>query len=252
MHGEIAADAVAGAVVEVEAGRPQRRPREAVELGAGGAVGKHRAGNGDVALEHAGEAVAHLSGRLADDHCAGDVGGAVLVLRAGIDEIDFARRDLPVGPAGDSVMDDGAVRAGAGDRRERHVLEEAGVAAERLQRFDRVDLGEPALGRRAVEPGEKAHHRRAVAPMGGAAAGDLGVVLYRFHRRDRIGAARRLAAVPGDRLGDRGGGTRLIELHGAMRGAERGDVCLERRRRPDLGEARERGLRSGGHAICST
>ncbi len=34
-----------------------------------------------------------------------------------------------------------------------------------------------------------------------------------------------------------------------MRGAERGDVSLERRRRPDLGKVRERGLRPGGHAV---
>ena len=63
VHREVAADAVAGAVVVVEAGLPEELPRQRVELRAGGAVGKHRAGDGDVAVQHAGEAVAHLVGR---------------------------------------------------------------------------------------------------------------------------------------------------------------------------------------------
>ena len=41
-----------------------------------------------MALEHASIAVAHLSGRLADDDGAGDVSGAVLVLGAEIDQED--------------------------------------------------------------------------------------------------------------------------------------------------------------------
>ena len=53
VHRQIAADAVAGAVVEVEAGLPQMLPRERIELRAGGAVGEHRARDRDMALEHA-------------------------------------------------------------------------------------------------------------------------------------------------------------------------------------------------------
>ena len=60
VHRQIAADAVAGAVVEVEAGLPQRLPGERVELRAGGAVGEHRARDRDMALQHAGEALAHF------------------------------------------------------------------------------------------------------------------------------------------------------------------------------------------------
>ena len=77
---------MAGAVIEIDAGGPEKLPRERVELRAGRAIGKHGACNRDVALEHAGEALAHFSTRRADRNRAGDVCGAVLVLRAGVDE----------------------------------------------------------------------------------------------------------------------------------------------------------------------
>src|SRR3546814_3199523 len=44
-----------------------------------------------VALEHAGEAVAHLGRGQADGDCAGDVGGAVGILAAGIDQVEIGR-----------------------------------------------------------------------------------------------------------------------------------------------------------------
>ena len=46
-----------------------------------------------MAAEHAGEAVAHFRARRADRDGAGDVGGAVLVLRAGIDQQQIVRAD---------------------------------------------------------------------------------------------------------------------------------------------------------------
>src|SRR5207302_4392201 len=86
VHREIAADAVAGAVVEIEPLRPQELAGEGIELRARSAVGKDRPRNRDVALEHAGKTVAHLGARLADRNSAGDVGGAVLVLGSGVDQ----------------------------------------------------------------------------------------------------------------------------------------------------------------------
>ena len=64
MHREIAADAMARAVVEVDPGFPQVLARERIELRASGAFGKHRACDRDMALENAGVAVAHLRRRL--------------------------------------------------------------------------------------------------------------------------------------------------------------------------------------------
>ncbi len=158
VHRQVAADAVAGAVVEVEPGLPQRHARQRIELGAAGAFRKHRDGDGDMALQHAGEAVAHLVARRADGDGAGDVGGAVLVLRAGIDQEQFVHAERAVGGAGHAVVHDGAVRTRAGNGRERDVLEQAAVAAEAFQRLDGADLGELARRRLGVEPGQKPHH----------------------------------------------------------------------------------------------
>src|SRR5437867_9994473 len=130
MHREIAAHAMAGAVLEVEPGLPQTRTCERIKLGAGGAFGEHRARDRDMALEHAGEALAHLRRRLADRDGAGDVGGAVLVLRAGIDQEQLARLDRPIGLAGDAVVHDGAVRAGARNSWKGNILERTTLAPE--------------------------------------------------------------------------------------------------------------------------
>src|SRR5438105_151874 len=80
-------------------GLPEELPRQRVDLRAGGAVRKYRARDRDVAAQHPGKAVAHLGRRLADRDGAGDVGGAVLILRAGIDQQQIARRNPPVGLA---------------------------------------------------------------------------------------------------------------------------------------------------------
>ena len=158
MHRQVAADAMAGAVIEIDAGLPQELPRQGVELRTGGAVGKYRARDRDMAAQHAGEAVAHFRRRLADRDGAGDVGGAVLILRAGIDQQEIAGRDPPVGLAGDAVMHDGAVWSGAGDGRERDVLQRAGLAAKRLQRLDGVDL------RQRTRRAPRGRPRRGTAP----------------------------------------------------------------------------------------
>src|SRR5207253_2718262 len=82
------------------------------------------------------EAVAHFFTGLADRDGARNVGSAVLILRAGIDQQQVAARNAPVGLAGNAVMHDGTVRPGTGDRGKRNILERAGVAAKRLQRLD--------------------------------------------------------------------------------------------------------------------
>ena len=133
-------------------------------------------------------------------------------------------------------MHDGAVRARAGDRGERHVLEQTGVAAEAFQRFDGGDLGELAVRRLAVEPGEKARHRHAVAQMRLVRALDLDRVLHRLHQRDRIGAARHLAAGRRDDARERVGRGRLIEPHGLAGEAERGELADEIGRLADVGD----------------
>ena len=64
-----------------------------------------------------------------------------------------------------------------------------------------------------LEPGEEARQRRAIALMGGARACDLGMILHRLHQRDRVGPARRLAAVLAQQAGEGVGRARLVEPH---------------------------------------
>ena len=124
-------------------------------------------------------------------------------------------------------MHDGAVGAGARDSRERHILEQATLAPEAFERLDRLDLGELASGRFALEPGEEARDRGAVAPVRGTRAFDLDRVLHRLHQRDRIGPARRLAAMAHDHARKRIGRGGLVEPHGFLRFAERSEVGHE-------------------------
>ena len=95
MHGEIGTDAVAGAVVEVEARLPERSASKAVELRAGRSLREARSRDGDVALQDACETVAKeiaaLGRRLANQKRSGDVGRAVAVLPTGIDQVELAR-----------------------------------------------------------------------------------------------------------------------------------------------------------------
>jgi len=90
--------------------------RQRVELRAGRALRKAHGGQGDMALQHPRKAVAHLGCRRAYGDGAGHIRGAVEILRPGIDEVQFAVAQDAVAPGSHRVMDDGAVRAGAGYR----------------------------------------------------------------------------------------------------------------------------------------
>ena len=169
-----------------------------------------------MALEHAGEAVAHLVGGRADCDRAGDVGGAVLVLRAGIEQEQLVHADGAVGRLRDAVMHDCRVRPAAGDGRKRDILEQAAVAAETFQRLHRADLGQCPRRRLAFQPGQETHHCHTVAYMRGAGPCDLGGILDCLHQCDRVGAARRLAAVLRDQPRQRIGRARLVQPHGLV------------------------------------
>src|SRR6202051_4447379 len=103
-------------------------------------------------------------------------------------------------------MHDRAVGAGTRDGGKGDVLELAGIAAKAFKRLDRRDLAERAAGGRALEPGEEAEHRAAVAPVLRVGARDLDAVLDRLHLHDRVGTAAELAARPGDLARQRIGG----------------------------------------------
>ena len=69
------------------------------------------------------------SGWLADDDGAGDVGGAVLILAAGIDEEDLIDLERQAIIGVHVVMGNGGVGAGAGDAVEGKIEQHAGVPA---------------------------------------------------------------------------------------------------------------------------
>ena len=160
--------------------------------------------------------VAHFRGRLADRHRARDIGGAVLVLAAGIDQEQFAGRDRAIGPRRDAIMHDGAVGPGARDGRKGNVLEQAGLAAEAFQRLDRIDLGELAAG---ASRSNQARKRTTAAPSRTCAARAPAIstsFFTAFISAIGIGPVRNRAAAPTDETGERVGGGRLIEAHGAF------------------------------------
>ena len=109
VHAEIAAHPVAGAMVIVEASHPQGRAGQDVQGRAGGSGRETDMGQRQVALQHQGEAFGHLPAGLADGDGAGDVGGAVQILAAGIHQQKGAGFRALVQALGGPVVDDGAV-----------------------------------------------------------------------------------------------------------------------------------------------
>ena len=144
MDPEVAPDPVAGPVVVVEPGRPQGAAREDVELGAGGPHGEARGGERDVTLEHAGEALPLLGRRRPEGDGAGDVGRAVEVLAAGVDQVEHAGSEEPVGLRGGPIVDDGAARSRPRDRGKADVSERLLLGPEAVEPLGHADLGEPA------------------------------------------------------------------------------------------------------------
>ena len=82
---------------------------------------------------------------------------------------------------------------GAGDGVEADLLQRLRLAADRLQLLRDGDLVEAARFRLAVEPGQEARHRHAVALVRGARALDLGGVLARLGQHAGIGGAHHAA-----------------------------------------------------------
>src|SRR5207342_3241478 len=153
------ADAVSSAVVEIEPSLPQCCAGQRIELRAAGVLGEDGSRNGNVTFEYARETVAHFVTRLADDYSASDVGGAVFVLCARIDQEQLIFTDAAVRSLRHAVMHDGTIRPSTGDCGERDILERSRIAAKGLKRGHRINFGEFARGRFFIEPDQKARDR---------------------------------------------------------------------------------------------
>src|SRR6266568_2103094 len=100
---------MAGAVVEIQSGLPERATGESVDLAAMRAARENSAGDGDVALQHARIGFARCLVDAPDRDRSGDVRRAVEILPTGIDQID-ALANFGIGGFDDTVMRQGRVR----------------------------------------------------------------------------------------------------------------------------------------------
>ena len=221
---------MAGAVVVIEPDLPQCAPGETIELGAGGAFREAGGRERDMPLQDPSEILAHLGRRFADRNRPGDVGRAVKVLRAGIEQVERAGFEDFLGFRARSVMHDRAVRPGAGDRRKGQVPEILALLAKRFETVAGGDLPQVSQRRYARQPGKEARHRGAVAAMRRPRTVKLDAVLAGFRQHARIGGAVNLRTGSGKPVEHPGRSARRVDLHRALFGerVERGAEAIRR------------------------
>ena len=188
MDREERADAVAGAVGVIHPTLPQGIARNCIELAANGARRKHRHGERNVAFEHAGKAVLVFFCRLTrpDPDCAGDIGGAIEILPARIDQIDRVRGDRDVGRFIHPVMRAGSMRPGGGDGIKAEIAQQRAFIAERAKFCRSAEFGLAALGGFDAQPMEELGDRCSVAGLGVALSSLLNRVLLGLGQHSRI------------------------------------------------------------------
>eukprot|EP00639_Heterosigma_akashiwo_P033372 CAMPEP_0194732660 /NCGR_PEP_ID=MMETSP0296-20130528/62362_1 /TAXON_ID=39354 /ORGANISM="Heterosigma akashiwo, Strain CCMP2393" /LENGTH=177 /DNA_ID=CAMNT_0039640665 /DNA_START=718 /DNA_END=1247 /DNA_ORIENTATION=+ len=176
---------MARAVLVVQSVGPQRQPRQWVQLAAQRAFWEYRPGQSNMALKHSGVCPDHLffgsfSSWPGQPESAGDVGGSIHILRPGVQEQHAARRQRGRRGLLRLVVDDGAVGPEAADGGEGGAPVAPDARAEGLQLRGSARLGQrppPAPAVRglqaALEPGQEAGQRGAVADVAAAEALEL-------------------------------------------------------------------------------
>ncbi|MNK99764.1 hypothetical protein D3C87_1201780 [compost metagenome] len=226
VHAQIGADAMAGAVVEVETGVPQRLTRDGVQLVPRRPGGEADYRHGDVALQDQSEHAALVRRALADCHGAGHVRGPVQILTAAIHQQQRARLHRPdLGPDR-LVVRQGAVRPDPGDGVEGQVLQHPGGLTEALQRLDHRPLVRQLFLGHRIDPMQEAGQGRAVADVGLTAALDLDGVLLGARQGAGVhaahdGGARRFQPVEIPGRGHRRVDQHLLPRQGVQRGGQR-------------------------------
>ena len=112
---------------------------------------------------------------------AGDVGGAVDVLCAAIEQQQTFGTQGCIGVVGGLVMDDGTVGLIGGDGVEREALIEGLLGAQGGELAVDAHLGLTTGGYGGFQPAQEAHEGHAVANHGLPKATLLGIVLDGFH-----------------------------------------------------------------------
>ena len=197
MHAEEVADPVSGAMVVVVTGLPQGHASQHVELDAGSAAGEAGLIQGNMTLQHPGKHGPVLVGHLTHLDGAGDVGGAVQVLGAGVHQIDAVLAEGPRGTVGVAVVAHGGVGAECRDGVEARLHIVLLLVAEGFQLVGQgafVHTVELAAGDQAIQPGQEAGDGNAVAQVGGTHAGQLHGVLARLGQHGGILAGHQTGA----------------------------------------------------------
>ena len=237
---------MAGAMGKIGTGLPERDAGERIEIAAACALGEAGEADADHALQHQREEALLLLRHGAYGDRAGDIGRAVDILRAGIDEEHRAGLDGGVCVGGHAIMHDGGVGTSTGDAVEGHVLQRvllafADAAAHLFQLLRDGDFRLRAW-RGAVEPGEELHHGGAILQMGAGGALQLDAVLAGAGQAGRIDGLHQRAALAAHDLAERERCLVGINQDALAFGGEGGDSVVEIRRRQEVGELGEIGL----------
>ena len=191
-----AADAVAGAVIEIDAPCPEGLPCEGIQVHAAGPPREHRVHE----IQHA-----HHRQRIvpplflcgpAEGDGPGHIGGAVLVLGAGIHKIESLRQDLCRRLFHREIVGKGGIRAPGGDGRKAQGQKFRIRCPQAVQHGRRVRLGEaaglfPVIRRcdRGLQPVQEFREPHPVPEMAVPHAFLLGFIFNAFQecrRADRV------------------------------------------------------------------
>ena len=234
-------------MVEILPGQPQRIARQPVQIAPRQPLGPAHPRNGDHALQHPGEGLPRCRTRVAHRHGAGDVGRAVQILRPAIHQQQRVGPHRPVALPRHPVVHDRPVRPGAGNGVKADVMQRIGCPPEPLQRHHDIDLAQAALGQFRVQPGQKLHHRRPVAQVGGAHPVNLRCILPRLGQAAGVVAPHHLGR---QFLGHKDGGRGPVHPHPTLHPPDCRQEILDRQQtdplrqmrrdlRPDLGRINE-------------
>ena len=157
MHGKIATDAMARAMVEIEPDFPQRRARQRIQLHTVCAGRKISHSERNMAAQNAGKGINSTGRCLAalNQNRARDICRALLILSATIDEIEVTRLNRAIGFLGHALMDNRAIGAGAGNRIEAQIKQFARGRTAGFGLFGSTNFRQLAFGGIFVEPSEE-------------------------------------------------------------------------------------------------
>ena len=162
VHIQQIANAVAGAVVVIQSQLPQRHTRQHVEVDAGAALLEAGGRHVQMPAQDGGIVPLLLLGQFADGHGSGDIGAALEVVSAGVDQEEAVVSNGDIGFFRRLIVDDRAVFSGGDDGGKALVDEIRAFTAEAQQLRADVQLGDLTArdGAALLLPAQPADHPR--------------------------------------------------------------------------------------------